>query len=133
MPGLAGCPARPPPRVGTGCSRPTMSPRRRAPIRAVRRPCAWWPGPWRGHRRVGQRAGPAAVGLSGLAASMHLADPGGGEAGCLSTLMRFRLADPPALLSSTLGDLNALTGASELIFDTFITPGGLPRGPRPRK
>ena len=72
---------------------------------------------------------PAAVGLSGLAASLYLADPGAVQAGYLSTLMRFRRAEPPALLPSTLGDLGALTGASELVFDAFLTPRGLSAWP----
>ena len=74
---------------------------------------------------------PAAVGLSGLAASLYLADPGAVEAGYLATLMRFRRTDPPALLPSTLGDLGALTGASELVFDAFLTPRGLAAWPAP--
>jgi len=68
---------------------------------------------------------PEAVGLSGLAADMYQADPDSVTAGYLSGLMRFRRADPPALLPSTLGDLGALTGASELVFDAFLTPRGL--------
>jgi predicted NBD/HSP70 family sugar kinase len=68
---------------------------------------------------------PDAVGLSGLAADVFQADPGAVTAGYLSTLMRFRRTDPPALLPSTLGDLGALTGASELVFDAFLTPRGL--------
>ena len=47
------------------------------------------------------------------------------RAGYLATLMRFRRPDPPPLLPSTLGDLGALTGASELVFDAFLTPRGL--------
>jgi hypothetical protein len=39
--------------------------------------------------------------------------------------MRFRRDHPPALLPSTLGSLSALTGASELVFDAFLTPRGL--------
>jgi predicted NBD/HSP70 family sugar kinase len=72
---------------------------------------------------------PAAVGLSGLAASLYLADPGAVEAGYQSTLMRFRRAEPPILLPSTLGELGALTGASELVFDAFLTPRGLSAWP----
>jgi predicted NBD/HSP70 family sugar kinase len=72
---------------------------------------------------------PEAVGLSGLAALLYLADPGAVQAGYRSTLMRFRRADPPALLPSTLGDLGALTGASELVFDAFLTPRGLSAWP----
>jgi predicted NBD/HSP70 family sugar kinase len=68
---------------------------------------------------------PQAVGLSGLAASVYLADPAAVTEGCLSALMRFRRADPPALLPSTLGGLAALTGAAELVFDGFLTPRGL--------
>jgi predicted NBD/HSP70 family sugar kinase len=68
---------------------------------------------------------PEAIGLSGLAADMYQADPDAVTAGYLSGLMRFRRADPPALLPSTLGGLGALTGASELVFDAFLTPRGL--------
>jgi predicted NBD/HSP70 family sugar kinase len=68
---------------------------------------------------------PQAVGLSGLAASVYLADPAAVTDGYLSALMRFRRADPPALLPSTLGGLAALTGAAELVFDGFLTPRGL--------
>ena len=74
---------------------------------------------------------PEAVGLSGLAAEVYQADPGAVTAGYLSTLMRFRRGDPPALLPSTLGDLGALTGASELVFDAFLTPRGLSAWPAP--
>ncbi len=66
-----------------------------------------------------------AVGLSGLAAGMYEAAPAEVRAGYLATLMRFRRSDPPALLPSTLGGLGALTGASELVFDAFLTPRGL--------
>jgi predicted NBD/HSP70 family sugar kinase len=76
---------------------------------------------------------PEAVGLSGLAAEVYQADPGAVTAGYLSTLMRFRRADPPALLPSTLGDLGALTGASELVFDAFLTPRGLSAWPAPEQ
>ena len=76
---------------------------------------------------------PEAVGLSGLAALLYLADPGAVTAGYLSTLMRFRRGDPPALLPSTLGDLGALTGASELVFDAFLTPRGLSAWPAPEQ
>ena len=68
---------------------------------------------------------PETVGLSGLAAEIYQADPGSVTAGYLSALMRFRRTDPPALLPSTLGDLGVLTGASELVFDAFLTPRGL--------
>ena len=68
---------------------------------------------------------PEAVGLSGLAASVYQAAPAAVRAGYLSGLMRFRRLDPPALLPSTLGRLGALTGASELVFDAFLTPNGL--------
>ncbi len=68
---------------------------------------------------------PEAVGLSGLAASVYEAAPAAVGAGYLSGLMRFRRPDPPALLPSTLGRLGALTGASELVFDAFLTPYGL--------
>jgi len=68
---------------------------------------------------------PEAVGLSGLAAEVYEAAPAEVRAGYLATLMRFRRPDPPPLLPSTLGDLGALTGASELVFDAFLTPRGL--------
>jgi predicted NBD/HSP70 family sugar kinase len=76
---------------------------------------------------------PEAVGLSGLAAGMYQADPDAVTAGYLSTLMRFRRGDPPALLPSTLGGLSALTGASELVFDAFLTPRGLGAWPAPEQ
>jgi len=60
---------------------------------------------------------------------VYLADPDAVRAGYLATLMRFRRADPPPLLPSTLGDLGALTGASELAFDAFLTPRGLSAWP----
>ena len=68
---------------------------------------------------------PEAVGLSGLAAEVYEAAPDAVLAGYLATLMRFRRSCPPALLPSRLGDLGALTGASELVFDAFLTPRGL--------
>jgi predicted NBD/HSP70 family sugar kinase len=74
---------------------------------------------------------PEAVGLSGLAATVYATDPDAVAAGYRSTLMRFRRADPPPLLPSTLGDLGALTGASELVFDAFLTPRGLSAWPAP--
>ena len=55
------------------------------------------------------------------------------QAGYLSTLMRFRRAAPPALLPSTLGDLGALTGASELVFDAFLAPRALSAWPAPEQ
>jgi predicted NBD/HSP70 family sugar kinase len=76
---------------------------------------------------------PEAVGLSGLAAEVYQAAPAAVRVGYLATLMRFRRADPPALLPSTLGDLGALTGASELVFDAFLTPRGLGGWPAPEE
>ena len=76
---------------------------------------------------------PQAVGLSGLAAEVYQAAPAAVRAGYLATLMRFRRLDPPALLPSTLGDLGALTGASELVFDAFLTPRGLGAWPAPEE
>jgi predicted NBD/HSP70 family sugar kinase len=72
---------------------------------------------------------PAAVSLSGLAASLYLAAAAAVAGGYQAALMRFRRADPPALLPSSLGDLGALTGASELVFDSFLTPRGLAAWP----
>jgi len=76
---------------------------------------------------------PEAVGLSGLAAEVYEAAPAEVRAGYLATLMRFRRTDPPPLLPSTLGDLGALTGASELVFDAFLTPRGLGGWPAPEQ
>ena len=76
---------------------------------------------------------PEAVGLSGLAAEVYEAAPDAVQAGYLATLMRFRRPEPPALLPSTLGDLGALTGASELVFDAFLTPRGLGAWPAPEE
>src|SRR5208282_5576926 len=74
---------------------------------------------------------PEVVGLSGLAAEVYEAAPAAVAAAYLAALMRFRRSQPPALRPSTLGDLGALTGASELVFDAFLTPRGLGtwRGP----
>jgi predicted NBD/HSP70 family sugar kinase len=76
---------------------------------------------------------PEAVGLSGLAAEVYEAAPGAVQAGYLATLMRFRRVSPPVLMPSTLGDLGALTGASELVFDAFLTPRGLSGWPAPAR
>jgi predicted NBD/HSP70 family sugar kinase len=76
---------------------------------------------------------PEAVGLSGLAAEVFEAAPAAVRTGYLATLMRFRRSGPPPLLPSTLGDLGALTGASELVFDAFLTPRGLGGWPAPEE
>ena len=76
---------------------------------------------------------PEAVGLSGLAARVYDAAPDLVTAGYLSTLMRFRRDSPPALLPSTLGGISALTGASELVFDAFLTARGLGAWPAPEQ
>jgi predicted NBD/HSP70 family sugar kinase len=68
---------------------------------------------------------PEVIGLSGLAAEVYQASPDAVRTAYLAALMRFRRDAPPALLPSTLGDLGALTGASELVFDAFLTPRGL--------
>ena len=70
---------------------------------------------------------PEVVGLSGLAAEVYQAAPDAVRTAYLAALMRFRRPQPPALLPSTLGDLGTLTGASELVFDAFLTPRGLGR------
>jgi hypothetical protein len=53
------------------------------------------------------------------------------QAAYLAALMRFRRPQAPALLPSTLGELAVLTGASELVFDAFLTPRGLGAWPVP--
>ncbi len=68
---------------------------------------------------------PEVVGLSGLAAEVLAAAPAAVQTAYLAALMRFRRPQAPALLPSTLGDLGVLTGASELVFDAFLTPRGL--------
>jgi predicted NBD/HSP70 family sugar kinase len=68
---------------------------------------------------------PEAIGLSGLGRDIYQAAPEAVRAGYVSTLMRFRRDAPPPLIPSRLGDLGALTGAAELIFDAFLTPRGL--------
>jgi predicted NBD/HSP70 family sugar kinase len=68
---------------------------------------------------------PEVVGLSGLAADVYQASPEAVRTAYLAALMRFRRDAPPALLPSKLGELGALTGASELVFDAFLTPRGL--------
>jgi hypothetical protein len=64
---------------------------------------------------------------------MYQAAPAAVRAGYLAALMRFRRPDPPALLASTLGDLGALTGAAELVFDAFLTARGLGAWPAPER
>jgi predicted NBD/HSP70 family sugar kinase len=76
---------------------------------------------------------PEVVGLSGLAAEVFAAAPGTVQAAYLAALMRFRRGQPPALAPSTLGDLGTLTGASELVFDAFLTPRGLGAWPPPAR
>jgi predicted NBD/HSP70 family sugar kinase len=68
---------------------------------------------------------PEVVGLSGLAAEIIAAAPNAVRTAYLAALMRFRRPQAPVLLPSTLGDLGTLTGASELVFDAFLTPRGL--------
>ncbi len=74
---------------------------------------------------------PEVVGLSGLAAEVFGAAPAAVTAAYLAALMRFRRPQAPALRPSTLGDLGVLTGASELVFDAFLTPRGLGAWPAP--
>jgi len=76
---------------------------------------------------------PEVVGLSGLAAEVYQAAPDAVRTAYLAALMRFRRPQPPGLLPSTLGDLGTLTGASELVFDAFLTPRGLGRWQRPAR
>jgi predicted NBD/HSP70 family sugar kinase len=76
---------------------------------------------------------PEVVGLSGLAAEVYGAAPDAVRTAYLAALMRFRRPQPPALLPSTLGDLGTLTGASELVFDAFLTPRGLGTWPPPAR
>src|ERR1700754_5207650 len=68
---------------------------------------------------------PAAVGLSGLGRDIYQAAPAAVRAGDEATLRRFRRDEPPPLVPSELGDLGVLTGAAELVFDSFLTPSGL--------
>jgi len=68
---------------------------------------------------------PAAIGLSGLGRDIYQAAPDAVRAGYETTLMRFRRDAPPPLIPSELGDLGVLTGAAELVFDSFLTPSGL--------
>ncbi|HEY0718049.1 MAG TPA: ROK family protein [Streptosporangiaceae bacterium] len=68
---------------------------------------------------------PAAIGLSGLGRDIYQAAPEAVRAGYAATLMRFRRDAPPPLIPSRLSDLGVLTGAAELVFDSFLTPSGL--------
>ncbi len=68
---------------------------------------------------------PAAIGLSGLGRDIYQAAPEAVRSGYAATLMRFRRDEPPPLIPSQLGDLGVLTGAAELVFDSFLTPSGL--------
>ena len=72
---------------------------------------------------------PAAIGLSGLGRDIYQAAPEAVRAGFAATLMRFRRDTPPPLIPSQLGDLGVLTGAAELVFDSFLTPRGITAWP----
>lgn len=72
---------------------------------------------------------PAAIGLSGLGRDIYQAAPEAVRAGFAATLMRFRRDTPPPLIPSELGDLGVLTGAAELVFDSFLTPRGITAWP----
>jgi predicted NBD/HSP70 family sugar kinase len=72
---------------------------------------------------------PAAVGLSGLGREIYQAAPEAVRAGYAATLMRFRRDEPPPLIPSQLSDLGVLTGAAEMVFDSFLTPSGLTAWP----
>jgi predicted NBD/HSP70 family sugar kinase len=72
---------------------------------------------------------PAAVGLSGLGRDILQAAPDAVRAGYAARLMRFRRDAPPPLIASELGDLGVLTGAAEMVFDSFLTPSGLTAWP----
>jgi predicted NBD/HSP70 family sugar kinase len=72
---------------------------------------------------------PAAIGLSGLGRDIFQAAPDAVQAGYAATLMRFRRDTAPPLIASQLGDLGVLTGAAELVFDSFLTPSGLTAWP----
>jgi predicted NBD/HSP70 family sugar kinase len=68
---------------------------------------------------------PEVISLSGLAALVYRAAPKAVMDGYQATLMRFRRAAPPPLVPSRLGDLVVLTGAAELVFDSFLRPHAL--------
>ncbi|WP_344951759.1 ROK family transcriptional regulator [Actinomadura miaoliensis] len=68
---------------------------------------------------------PDVVSLSGLAIELATTAPDDLNAGYRAGLMRFRRADPPPLLSSTLGPLSPVTGAAEAAFDALLTDEGL--------
>jgi hypothetical protein len=70
------------------------------------------------------------VTLSGLARSLVAVAPAELEAAYQAGLMRFRRADPPPLLASTIGAGSALVGAAEVGFDAVLTEAGLDRWAR---
>jgi predicted NBD/HSP70 family sugar kinase len=72
---------------------------------------------------------PAAIGLSGLGRDIYQAAPEAVRAGYAATLMRFRRDAPPPLIPSQLSDLGVLTGAAEMVFDSFLTASGLTAWP----
>jgi predicted NBD/HSP70 family sugar kinase len=73
---------------------------------------------------------PDVVTLSGLARSLVAVAPAELEAAYQAGLMRFRRADPPPLLASTIGAGSALVGAAEVGFDAVLTEAGLDRWAR---
>jgi predicted NBD/HSP70 family sugar kinase len=68
---------------------------------------------------------PNLVTLSGLALGLAAAAPRPLQRSYRGGLMRFRRAQPPALLPSALGADGTLIGAAEVAFDTVLTDGGL--------
>ncbi len=68
---------------------------------------------------------PETVTLSGLGAQIHEVAAPAVAAGCEETLMAFRRRSPALLAVSGLGAAAPRIGATELIFDAFLTTEGL--------
>jgi predicted NBD/HSP70 family sugar kinase len=68
---------------------------------------------------------PRLVTLSGLGADLRSHAGEAVHAAYLDGLMMFRRESPPELVASALGADATLIGATELVFDAFLTPRGL--------
>ncbi|MBC6464781.1 ROK family protein [Actinomadura alba] len=68
---------------------------------------------------------PQVVTLSGVGADLRTHAEEAVREAYLHGLMMFRRDRPPELVSSALGSEGILVGASEMVFDAFLTPRGL--------
>ncbi|GAB3228204.1 ROK family transcriptional regulator [Glycomyces halotolerans] len=99
--------------------------------RAAVRACATTLG--RGIAGLVNALDPEVVALGGLASSLLEKLPETVQEAYHAGLMRFRRAEPPALVPSTLGADGPLLGAAEVAFDGILTEEGLAQWERERR